>query len=853
MKKLISLLVAITLTFSSFCVFAQGSVDSIKLTRSQQKKVSLLYAMNIIENLGEEETSMTRGEFAYSLAKLGGLDENWFSTENKFSDVPATHKYAKAINAVSSVGCMNGIAADQFGVNQTISYTNALVAMVRFLGYEEQAIKKGGYPDGYIAWATKLGLNKDGYTENERINIALMFYNALSVPVVNSSENTYVVSSLLDMHDVYEFKGIVNGNRFTCVGRENSGLKVNEIKIGNEIYVTEEVQYAEYIGQYVEGHYFYDRSNDEKHIISLNVVENLQKQITIKAEDIISAGNNTLKYTDEKDRTQTAKLRAGFDYIVNGCTDNSRTTADLKLKDGELTLIDSNRDGSYDLVIAKSVETFTYTGVDLTEDLIYCKEGILYTDPFDETYYAEVILVDEETMEETPISIDEIPSDSVLTVYRSKDEKYLKVFAISSTVSGVLEVLGSEDITIDGIEYDHPLKTPVSDLPLGKKVTFSVDIFGRLVSLVAESSYQGPDYGYFFDYAVNRRKGEILIITGDEYVILNCAEKVTVDDKDKYSGHSLHECSALFDGEESKRQLIRYTLNSEGEVRKIYTASGNAKYSLKKQSDINKDTEINYFQWHRIFEKKYILPQENFFLVVPDYEDEASNEELYGTKYNFGDDVSSLYAEVYDVDENMEAGAVLVYNKEPLEGLATTTANSDVGVFIDGAMCEDGPIAEIYTNGEKRTFIVDSANYDSLRDFSFGDVVRYVVAKDGRISTLYTVLDIGTTGENTPVPTVTEDGWDFHYFGRVQTCLEDYMVIIPNQNNADFDDSLANRVIVPNDYQTCLFVDMKNESVLTGTFDNVVPYFEDDGRGGCYVYARMYKWATAKELIIYKF
>lgn len=187
-KKIIALLVASTMVFSCFCVFAQNIGDDTKLTRSQQHKVSLIYAMGIIENSVEDESEMTRGEFAYSLAKLGGLDENWFSSESKFSDVPATHKYAKAINAVSSVGCMNGVSEDQFGVNQTISYTNALVAMVRFLGYEEQAIKKGGYPDGYIAWATKLGLNKGGYTDNERVNIALMLYNALPVPVVNSSQ-----------------------------------------------------------------------------------------------------------------------------------------------------------------------------------------------------------------------------------------------------------------------------------------------------------------------------------------------------------------------------------------------------------------------------------------------------------------------------------------------------------------------------------------------------------------------------------------------------------------------------------------------------------------------------------------
>ena len=330
-------------------------------------------------------------------------------------------------------------------------------------------------------------------------------------------------------------------------------------------------------------------------------------------------------------------------------------------------------------------------------------------------------------------------------------------------------------------------------------------------------------------------------------------------------GSEFNKCTELFEGDTAKRQLVRYGLDKEGNIKAVYTAFGSGKYSIKKQPGIEKGTKTKYYQWYNIWAGQYVLPDENFYLVIPNVGTEAENEELYGSEYQFGTDINDVYVEIFDVDDDMEIGALLLYSDKALDGLSETNSDTSSGVFVKEMTGIDGPVAYIYTrNGETRAFDVKPENYKNLNEFKFGDVVRYVVAADGKVSTLTKVLDIGETALSTPSPivnkddlTVSQDGYNHHYFARVYKKLDNHMVLIPNLYNgianASFDDASEKRIVVPNNFQSCYLVDMGSERIVSGSLDSMSQYFEEGKNGGCYVYIKLYKWSTVTEMYIYKF
>lgn len=837
---------------------AETNEGAIKLTQTEKDKISLLYHMGIVESEEVTEENVTRGEFALWMSQLSGIGTQVLTPTEQFEDVSASHKYAKAIATVSAIGCMNGISKNEFGVNRNISRQDAMVALLRLLGYEGAAKRNGGYPDGYKKSATSLGLYKGVTSEGgtDRVSIMLMCYNALTASYVDNEGEVDKNNMLLErIHNVYKTRGTVTANRFTALDTDKVKLDTDEIEIDHQVYTTDDVSMAEYLGMYVTCYYYQNDNDEERYVVYMKEDANRNTKLVIKAEDIISAKNNVITYENEKGDNEDVTLRSGFDYVLNNRVVLEHKTSDLKIDDGELILFDTNADDVYDFVKANRIETMVYQGADNLEDIIYCKEGNIYTNPFDKEYYCEIISVDEREKTEKQISIDEMTAGDVLTVYRSEDGRYLKIYAYSAGVYGIIEEIGDDTLVINGTSYDLPLKTPKSELSVGASVGFSVDMFGRLVYQDTENDLEGPQYGYFFAYDKPKGlgKAQVKIIDGDKKLIFPIADKVCVDDGSKYDGGKLSECTKLFTGGKIKRQLIKYKLNSKGEVVDLYTSSGTSENSIVQTPGVDKNTAIKYYQWKKIWAGKYASDDNTFFLVVPDAAGEADDDELYGTEYSFGPDTNDVYCEIYDVGDDMKAGAILLYSKDPLKGVVKTTNNTAVGIIVKTTKGIDGGIVYLWANGETKSYDVNPDNLPSLDAYEFGDVVRYVIGKDGKISTLYTMLNVGSTGENTPKPTLDSDGYIHYYFGRVYKKTDDYLVMVPNRNNPDFSTDMDKRILVPGEVRNCAVVDTRMQRVVSGSFDSVSQYFDGDGSGGCYVYASIYKWTTSFDLIIYKF
>lgn len=835
------------------------AAEEISLTVSEQEKITLLYKLNIIDADTVDDADVKRGEFAQWVMHLAGIDPNLITPTDTFEDVSADSEYAEAVTAAYSLGYMNGISEKEFGVSQKLSRTDAMVTLVRLLGYEPLAIRRGGYPDGYVQSAAGLGLYKgiDADEPCERKAVLLMCYNALTANFVNTNDEVVRKEGLLtSLHNVYKLTGTVTANRFTNLSNTDMRLAADEIEIDGAIYITQDVSVADLLGEAVSGYYYYDAAEDTSYLLYLTAQTGVNEKLVLPYDKIVSAANNTVTYENEKGDIKTAKLRSGFTMVLNNRIVTERKTSDLKLTDGELTLVNGDSDGRYELAKVTKPEIMVLRGIDMTEDLLYCREGNIYTYAYDDDYYSEYIRIDAYSGEEKSVTLDELAAGDVLTVYRSQDEHYLKIYATSKKVYGIITQISDDKLYIDGEEYDLPIKTPRSELAVGAKVTFSLDRFGRLVYMDEEQDNLGPKYGYFFDYRAGTGLGaaSVKILVGDEKLVFPLADTVTVDESSSFKGKELTQSATLFESGKAVKQIIRYHVNGKGAIDALYTTQGQAADSIKKLDSISRANVTKYYQWKNIWAGKYYLPTENFFMVVPTVGDEADDEELYSTTYAFGDDVNDCYVEMYDVSDDNEIGALLIYSKDALKGVVQTTQNTNVGIFMRSAQGVDNPLVTLWSNGLEKQYEVNGDNIPDLSIYGFGDVVRYVVGADGRISTLYTMLDVGATGETTPAPTMASQSYDYHYFGRVYKKLEDYLIMIPNADNPTYDTAIDKRIILPavsND--NCAVIDMRSRRITSASFDSVPQYFEGDTNGVGYIYARVYKWTANKDLFIYKF
>ena len=245
MKKLLALILVIC-SLSSVCVYAEGGVEEKIETLKKYHIVSCYEDGNFYP-----EKNITRAEFCKLVsAMLGENDPKPTVNSYYFKDVPKEFWANPYITYCRNLGLVNGVYETEklyavvvdengnetgkeelflrddfnelhgtnagtppnlFAPNDFITRRDALKIIVNALGYEPMAIKEGGYPNGYIAAAERIGIIKSRYGDTTeyltREGAAEIIYDALSVPLMteNKTENS-VEYIIMDGSDGVELK-----------------------------------------------------------------------------------------------------------------------------------------------------------------------------------------------------------------------------------------------------------------------------------------------------------------------------------------------------------------------------------------------------------------------------------------------------------------------------------------------------------------------------------------------------------------------------------------------------------------------------------------------------------------------
>lgn len=161
LKKVISTLAAVAILATSAAVSAVSFPD-VDESASYAGAVDALTTLGIVN--GDDngkfnpENTVTRAEFAKMVVEaLGAGNEAASSTDTDFVDAKG-HWAAGYIEVGVAKEFINGYDETTFGPDDQVTYAQAVKMLVAAIGYETYASMQGGWPSGYLAYGSSLDI-----------------------------------------------------------------------------------------------------------------------------------------------------------------------------------------------------------------------------------------------------------------------------------------------------------------------------------------------------------------------------------------------------------------------------------------------------------------------------------------------------------------------------------------------------------------------------------------------------------------------------------------------------------------------------------------------------------------------
>lgn len=488
MKRIIASILCMILVFSSVnYIFAESETNSYEV----EKSLGILNAIGrfteySIETV-EQTAEVTRGEFAEVLAELLKLDVT--EEELFYHDVSKEHYAYRGITAVTRAGYMNGCGNNLFEPDRVITKNEAAMVFVSVLGYKNEAIVKGGSEFAYINIATKIGLFDGTVSKNSLTfgDMLVMLTNALITPVMETKivgkAAVYAENQNETLLSVYYDCRYVERERVTATN--NTGIygekKVDDyVTIGGVSYIPHMTNMEEYLGSFVNFIYKDDKNAKVCEIVWIEKAEGFDEFIL--TDDVIrgfDSSDYTYKYYTKSGSLASIGISRNVSVIYNGSfeTDTERV---LKLPASEVRLVE-NKDGVIDVAIVSKYDNYVIDSVYNADEVFTVRDNTVKFS-MDSEDYDKFIIVDGEGTEKT---VDDLTSDTTVSIFTSLDGRYRKLVLSNETAEGVIQTVKNPlgtlpKMLLEGTEYDVSASVDASSLKAGDTVFVYLDYMGRI-------------------------------------------------------------------------------------------------------------------------------------------------------------------------------------------------------------------------------------------------------------------------------------------------------------------------------------------------------------------------------------
>lgn len=885
MKKtyVIALLLSFCLILTSLCpVFAaddalettETNADTVQIDSTTLTRAKTLEMIGILDTDAETfaaQPEVSRAEIAELAVKLAGyIDVLGGEDSAYFLDVEDDAKYKSAIGRAVMHGLMCGTEKYKFEPERPISYTEMLKVMLNVLGYGWMAEMNGGYPSGYVKIAAQTGLSRNARNSDALSGEAVvnMVYNALDVEVLvptrfgdDISYESYEGRTLLTENLKLEMvKGVVTAIPKTELYGE-ALLNNDEIMIDGTRVVYESL-YDDLLGMNVTAYCGTDDDADLRNAVYIEVMEE-NNVLEIDSEDV-SYADNVFKYYDENGKSKRASTETGAAVIFNGkaLSDPSLDMSKLSQHEGRVILIDNDDDGVYEVIKIYRHYNIRVQSIDTSRNTIFVKDGeSLTANDIDKWYFFD--------KNGKPSALKSIPDDVVLSVEKSGDTItfYVGMDSISGTVEGVY----NNKITINGVEYKLSKGMKVSEIPaLGESGVFLRDRYGSIaffdkgVGGFEPGVVVGVSLYGVIDTSLKIRLFNIM----SEVVTYDVASNIKLDGKrvkltdtlangDNVITARLAEGAAKentdFTSEVPYGQVIRYKLNSDKEIIEIDTAVQNqnetddtlrmvttARSSYYKRDGYN-------FGGHTVVDTNTIV----FKIICPMSKPE---EDIKLTSIgSFGDNITKKVESLSFTDEGITSDVLVVYE---LSGTGTISVNNGEMIVdeIGQTMNSDGEVVKTisgYYKGSYETYnLKDNAIIDS--ELSQGDLIRFDQNAKSELTLIRHIYCAANDSFATTFPYMRNEvfggdqtnlGWDIDYRaaqGYIWHYHDDSLIFVPARTINDVSEAADKETFNMNGVN--IYIYDKNDTrtpVYVGSKSDIGSYLKY-GEDATKVYIRTY-------------
>ena len=772
MKKIISLLLIL-------CMMVPFNLSYAADSTSEADYKGILDYLGITTNIKGEH--VTRGELMVMACDMLGLKNIPSEEVSYYVDVPYDSPQLKYINQMTALGYARGIDGSFFP-DRACTVTEFVTMMVRVTGYDVPAEIKGGYPAGYLMYASSNRILRGGYSTEQLVDAQTaikILYNTLNAPflkMVSYSQNPEYESSTTILYEIFKcekLSGIVVANDKTeLYGSTKASIKTVDIKSGNNRKNYRDRFYAasDYIGYNIE--FLLDVSvENEETIVYATPTKNQTHEIDKKdITSIDSLITNIKYYLENADREYQVRVSQNAAFIYNGEGTFGIVPDDLTSKTGHLKLISNDGDTTYDVIIIEAYDNEIVENVNKLSETVSIKIFACdnVSDPT-KPIKAKTLSLNTEKFEFVYIykngmktEFSAIAADDIISYGISKSGQTAWAYVSSKGIKGKINEISDKGYVIDEVEYlfndQFLLRYP--DIKVGMSGRFGLDKYDNLVSFKADAGDGTVKYGYLMSAAKpkNMENTKFKILTADNKIeVFELADKTSVYiDNNEELGANASTTTTIFSPSGFIHQVIGYELNLDNEIRRVYVAKDVQDVEDKVQTglELNGDYGASLPRYYAsaldllyYLDKSttifYITTEDDGKLVSEDYSYVSDNSRLA--------DYETFNCRVYNVTYDRIAKIMTILTKldSALEDPSEETVYMNHLLVIDKISTvvdsEGSPTYKLSGafNGKISDFVVEKERpaYHTLKDAKPGQAWRIIPNKNGEIAGAKLIFD----------------------------------------------------------------------------------------------------------------
>lgn len=714
----------------------------------------------ILRHLGladwETDGSVTRGEFIKIVVDIitdhdSQMYENY---KSPFIDVDENTKYRNEIVAAHSYGLING-SGGSFRPNEEITYNEMIKILVMVLGYQLPAETKGGYPSGYIAQASVLGIRCYSAGKVTRSSCARVLLEALDAPVseviyTNGGNKLYTReggnSLLYTALGIYKVDGVVSHNGLSGLSSDVDYGK-NFAAIGNIGYVNEYEGIRDLLGYNVRAYIreVADHTDAVVYAYSRN-----NKVLNISAKEYINCVNREISYETASGSVRYETVPGNAPVVYNNKLVGTYTDADFDIKKGNIRLIDNDGDSAYDVV---KIESYTeYFVLSATTDTYIVTDAYnnRRTLKFDFENDAEIII---ENKNGVLMSYDDIGENTVLTVAASKDLSYIHCLLSNDSVSGYVNSISASNderaILVDDVRYivsNTMDSAAIAEIKTGAEAFFYFNVYGEIAGY-SETVRSGE-----FAYIIGAASEGIFSNEAKFMVLLSNGEVVTLCAKNKYYIDGIKYENGEIPASMQTQQVVRLKMNAKMNITHIDTVASGLDGDYDSLESFGAMEDRTY--WSRgVCTGGVVVPDSIVIFSVPVASENNKDERAFETMKRANLTAGKHRMQLFNAKKNSYIPQVMVVENA---GSPTVSASAVTGLVskLELTMNSDGEMVDrvhmLNSVGEAYYDFKNPGMVSSI-GISEGDVIAYELNGKNQITAANIIVDYDKTNSQNSI------------------------------------------------------------------------------------------------------